>query len=128
MRNALVFVTLLAAGSTAGCALIQGAIAGSCNGTQDVAGMSVPICTESNSQSISDEATLNSACRSGQLGAAANDWRAGQRCSSVGRLGGCSKSVQGIPVTIWFYAGSHMANAQAIEALCPMLQATYRAP
>ncbi len=128
MRITAVLGLVLSVGVLADCALLQGAVAGSCNGTQDVAGMSVPICTESDSQSFSDDVTLSSACRSGQLGAAANDWRSGTRCSAAGRLGGCSKTVQNIPVTIWFYAGGHMATTQAIEALCPMLMATYRAP
>lgn len=110
-----------------GCSDLAAAIGGSCYGQQTVAGRTVNVCTESPTQTIDQQATLNTACRSGQLGSIASNWQQGVTCQASGRVGGCRRSVQGIDVVSWVYASPGI-DAAAVRVFCGQLGATYQSP
>ncbi len=110
------------------CSDIAAEVSGSCTGTETVATVRVNVCSESPTLTISNQATLNSVCRSGQLGAAANTWNQGVACASAGRVGGCRRTVNGIDVITWIYTTSPAVNATVIRAFCAQIMATYQAP
>lgn len=122
---------LVVAGSLVGllgCGDLASAVSGSCHGSQTVASMQVVICTESPTLSVDQQGTLNTLCRSGQLGSTANDWRMGEACSRTGRVGGCQRTVQGINVISWVYPSTTAVDATGARAFCASLGATYVAP
>ena len=86
MRNRafLTAITMIALG----CSDIASALSGSCYGSQTLAGTTVNVCSESPTLTIDQQATLNTACRSGQLGSVASNWQQGAACQSAGRVGG----------------------------------------
>ncbi len=110
------------------CSDIAAEVSGSCTGTETVATVRVNVCSESPTLTISNQATLNSVCRSGQLGAAANTWNQGVACAAAGRVGGCRRTVNGIDVITWIYTTSPAVNATVIRAFCAQIMATYQAP
>ncbi len=128
MRHALSFFAVCALGALVGCSDLAEEVSGSCTGTQTVAGTTVNVCSESPTLTVNNQATLNSTCRSGQLGAAANNWQQGVKCATAGRVGGCRKSVNGIDVITWFYPTSATVNATVVQASCAAAGATYVAP
>jgi hypothetical protein len=114
--------------ATGACSDLAGEVSGSCSGTETVAGMTVNVCSESPTLTVSNQATLNSICRSGQLGAAANVWSQGVSCTASGRVGGCRRTVNGIDVITWIYPRSATVNATVVRAFCAQIMATYVAP
>lgn len=118
---------LLGLGSALGCSDLAGAIGGSCSGTQSVAGRSVNLCTESPTLAVDSQATLNAACRSGQLGSVASNWSQGNACPGANRVGGCRRVVQGIDVVSWVYASPGL-DANGVRAFCAQLGASFQAP
>ncbi|MFO0647855.1 MAG: hypothetical protein U0326_16570 [Polyangiales bacterium] len=110
------------------CSDIAAEVSGSCTGTETVATVRVNVCSESPTLTISNQATLNSICRSGQLGAAANTWNQGVACTAAGRVGGCRRTVNGIDVITWIYSTSPAVNAATIRAFCAQIMATYQSP
>lgn len=123
--RALVLSLALATGA---CSDLAAEVSGSCSGTETVAGMTVRVCSESPTLTVSNQATLNSICRSGQLGAAANVWSQGVACGTAGRVGGCRRTVNGIDVITWIYPTSAAVNTTVIRAFCAQIMATYQAP
>lgn len=120
------FLSVVVAASA--CSDIAAEVSGSCTGTETVATVRVNVCSESPTLTISNQATLNSICRSGQLGAAANTWNQGVACAAAGRVGGCRRTVNGIDVITWIYTTSPAVNATVIRAFCAQIMATYQAP
>lgn len=110
-----------------GCGDIASAISGSCYGQQTLAGTTVNVCSESPTLTIDQQATLNTACRSGQLGSVASNWQQGASCQSAGRVGGCRRTFQGIDLVSWVYSGPNV-NATVVRAFCAQIGATYQAP
>lgn len=123
-QRAMLLVAVLAA---MGCSDLASAIGGSCYGSQSISGRTVNVCSESPSTSVDQQATLNTACRSGQLGSVASNWQQSVSCQSAGRVGGCRRQVQGIDVVSWVYS-SPGVDANAVRAFCATLGATYQAP
>lgn len=110
-----------------GCSDLASAIGGSCYGQQTIGATRVDLCTESLSLTVDQQATLNAACRSGQLGSVASTWNQGNACQSSGRVGGCRRAVQGIDVVSWVYAAPGV-DATAVRAFCGTLGATFQSP
>lgn len=110
-----------------GCSDLASAIGGSCYGSQTLAGRTVNVCSESPTLTIDQQATLNTACRSGQLGSVASNWQQSVSCQTSGRVGGCRRQVQGIDVVSWVYS-SPGVDANAVRAFCASISATYQAP
>jgi len=110
-----------------GCSDLASAIGGSCYGSQSLAGRTVNVCSESPTLTVDQQATLNTACRSGQLGSLASNWQQGASCQSAGRVGGCRRSVQGVDVVSWVYAAPGV-DANAVRAFCASLSATFQSP
>lgn len=123
MKSHLALIALL----SLGCSDLASAIGGSCYGQQTFAGSTVNVCSESPTLTIDQQATLNTACRSGQLGSVASNWQQGSSCQSAGRVGGCRRSFQGIDLVSWVYSGPNV-NAATVRAFCAQLGATYQAP
>lgn len=117
----LVFVLAL------GCSDLASAIGGSCRGSQNFGTVRVTVCSESPTLTIDQQATLNTACRSGQLGSVASDWQQSVSCQTSGRVGGCRRQVQGIDVVSWVYS-SPGVDANAVRAFCASISATYQSP
>ena len=111
-----------------GCSDIASLVSGSCDGSQTVAGMTVQLCSEAPNGSVSQQSTLNTLCRSGQLGSAAGSWQQGVSCTTTGRIGGCERTTDGISVTSWVYPGATAVNTAAVQAFCTSIQGTYVAP
>lgn len=118
---------LLVALAALGCGDIASAIGGSCYGQQTLAGTTVNVCSESPTLTIDQQATLNTACRSGQLGSVASNWQQSVSCQTAGRVGGCRRSFQGIDLVSWVYSGPNV-NATVVRAFCAQIGATYQAP
>lgn len=118
---------LLGALGALGCSDIAGALSGSCSGTQTVAGRTVNVCTESPTLTVDNQATLNAACRSGQLGSVASNWSQGNACPGASRVGGCRRVVQGVDVVSWVYSSPGL-DANGVRAFCAQLGATYQSP
>ncbi len=110
------------------CSTVNSTIGGSCRGTQAIGPVTVNICSESPTATVDQLVTLNSSCRSGQLGAAANDWRQSETCATAGRVGGCQRPVQGITVTTWVYTTDPSVDANAMQQFCASISATYVGP
>lgn len=110
-----------------GCSDIAGALSGSCYGQQTVVGTTVNVCSESPTLTVDQQATLNTACRSGQLGSVASNWQQGVACTRTGRVGGCRRTFQGIDLVSWVYQGTNI-NETSVRAFCAQLGATYQAP
>lgn len=126
MRN---FIRVAAACvALGGCGELAEQVSGSCTGTQAIAGVTVNICSESPTLTVSNQATLNTTCRSGQLGAAANNWQQGVACTSTGRVGGCRRTVNGIDVVTWVYSTSASVNATVVRSFCGTISATFQSP
>jgi hypothetical protein len=119
---------LLAAMTIFGCSDLAEAISGSCRGNQSLAGVTVNVCTESPSLTVSNQGTLNTACRSGSLGSVASTWVMGQDCATAGRAGGCRRVVNGVDAISWVYTTSSPQTTLAIRNFCTSIQATYQAP
>lgn len=129
MKQTLSLVAALcAAWILPACSPVNNAIGGSCRGTQALGPVTVNICSESPSATVDQQLTLNSSCRSGQLGAAANDWHQSEACPAAGRVGGCQRPVQSITVTTWVYSTDPSVDANAVQQFCASLSATYVAP
>ena len=111
-----------------GCSNVASLVSGSCTGNQSLAGMTVQLCTESPSETLDQQATLNTLCQSGQLGSAASLWQQGVSCTTTARVGGCQRTVNGIDVVSWVYPGSTMVNATSVRAFCTSIQASYVNP
>jgi hypothetical protein len=124
LRRALLLSLTL---SAAACSDIAGEVSGSCSGSETVAGMTVRVCSESPTLTVTNQATLNTTCRSGQLGAAANVWSQGVACAS-GRVGGCRRTVNGIDVITWIYPTTATVNATVVRAFCAQIGATFQSP
>ncbi|MEI8254918.1 MAG: hypothetical protein WCJ30_04520, partial [Deltaproteobacteria bacterium] len=99
-----------------------------CRGAQAIGPVTVNICSESPSATVDQILTLNSSCRSGQLGAAANDWRQSEACVAAGRVGGCQRLVQNIDVVTWVYSTDPSVSAAVVQQFCASISATYVAP
>jgi hypothetical protein len=110
-----------------GCSDIASALSGSCYGSQTLAGTTVNVCSESPTLTIDQQATLNTACRSGQLGSVASNWQQGAACQSAGRVGGCRRTFQGIDLVSWVYSAPNV-NATVVRAFCAQIGATYQSP
>lgn len=110
-----------------GCSDIASALSGSCYGSQTLAGATVNVCSESPTLTIDQQATLNTACRSGQLGSVASNWQQGSACQSAGRVGGCRRTFQGIDLVSWVYAAPNV-NVTVVRAFCAQIGATYQSP
>jgi hypothetical protein len=118
----------VACAALGGCGELAEEVSGSCTGTQSVAGVTVNVCSESPTLTVSNQATLNTTCRSGQLGAAANNWQQGVACASAGRVGGCRRTVNGVDVVTWLYSASPAVNATVVRSFCGTIGATYQSP
>jgi hypothetical protein len=123
-RWCLLLVTM----ATLSCSDLAEAISGSCRGTQSIAGVTVNVCTESPSLTVSNQGTLNTACRSGSLGSVASTWVMGQNCATAGRAGGCRRTVNGVDAISWVYTTASPQTTLAIRNFCTSIQATYQAP